>query len=367
MSTAGARLEVAPHILQIDPYKPGKPEDELVRELGLAHVIKLASNENCLGPSPLAVEAVRKAAERMHRYPDGSGYSLRDVLSRKMTVPLNRIVLGNGSTDIVETIARTYLQPGDNAITADQTFVMYRIATISVNAECRSIPIRDFSYDLDAILAAIDQRTRIIYIANPNNPTGTMIARKKFESFLQSVPPDVLIVHDEAYREYVEAKDYPNGADYLQRYPNLIVLRTFSKIYGLAGIRIGYGLSSEDVILNLNRLRSPFNTSSIAQAAAIAALDDVDHVARSREHNRVERSFLETELKARNISCAASVTNFLLMNVPDCMRVYEALLHHGVIVRPMKSFNNQEGIRVTIGKHEENVKFLEALDQFYGR
>lgn len=367
MSTAGARLEVASHILQIDPYKPGKPEDELIRELGLAHVIKLASNENCLGPSPLAVEAVKKTADRMHRYPDGSGFSLRDVLSRKIGIPLKRIVLGNGSTDIVETIARTYLQPGDNAITADQTFVMYRIATISVNSECRTIPVRDFSYDLDAILAAIDQRTRIIYIANPNNPTGTMIHRKEFESFLQSVPPDVLIVHDEAYREYVEEEEYPNGVEYLQRYPNIIVLRTFSKIYGLAGIRIGYGVSSEDVILNLNRLRSPFNTSSIAQAAAIAALDDVNHIARSREHNRVERQFLVTELKARGIPCTPSVTNFLLLNVPECMRIYEALLHHGVIVRPMKSFNNQEGIRVTIGKHEENITFLEALDKVCGR
>lgn len=363
MSTTIYRFGVAPHILQIDPYKPGKPEDELARELGLSRVFKMASNENCLGPSPMALEAIGKMLSKSHRYPDGSGYAFRRALSEKLNTPFAQIIPGNGSTDLVETIARTYLQPGDNTITADQTFVMYRIATIGADGKCITIPVREFSYDLSGILKAINERTRIIYIANPNNPTGTMIPKREFEAFLREVPPDVLVVHDEAYREYVERDDYPNGLDYLPNYPNLVVLRTFSKIYGLAGIRIGYGVSCEEVILNLNRLRSPFNTSSIAQAAAIAALDDEQHVTRSREHNRIERRFLETELKARNIPYVPSVTNFVLLNVPGCMQIYQAMLQHGVIVRPMKSFNNQEGIRVTIGTHEENVAFLRALEK----
>ena len=363
MSTTGFRFGVASHILQIDPYKPGKPEDELARELGLSRVFKMASNENCLGPSPLAVEAMKAAVEKTHRYPDGSGYALRQELSRKLKMPFPQIIPGNGSTDLVEIIAHTYLQPGDNCITADQTFVMYRIAAISVNAKCITIPVRNFSYDLDAMLGAINSRTRVIYIANPNNPTGTMIPRREFEAFLREVPPDVLVIHDEAYCEYVERTDYPNGLEYIDKHPNLVVLRTFSKIYGLAGIRIGYGISCEEIILNLNRVRSPFNTSSVAQAAAIAAINDNEHIRRSREHNRTERKFLETELLARNIPYVPSVTNFVLLNVPDCMRIYDALLHHGVIVRPMKSFNNQEGIRVTVGRHEENVAFLAALEK----
>lgn len=363
MSTTSYRFGVAPHILQIDPYKPGKPEDELVREMGLSRVIKMASNENCLGPSPLAVAAMKDALEKSHRYPDGSGFYLRQALSRKLNVPFSQIIPGNGSTDLVECLARTYLQPGDNSITADQTFVMYRIATLGVNAECITVPVKNFSYDLDGMLRAINERTRIIYIANPNNPTGTMIPRREFEAFLREVPPDVLVVHDEAYCEYVERDDYPNGLEYVEKHPNLVVLRTFSKIYGLAGIRIGYGVSCEEVILNLNRLRSPFNTSSLAQAAAIAALNDTEHLQRSREHNRSERKFLETELLARNIPYVPSVTNFVLLNVPDCMRIYDALLHHGLIARPMKSFNNQEGIRVTVGRHDENVAFIGALEK----
>jgi histidinol-phosphate aminotransferase len=361
MSTIETRFAVAPHILQIDPYKPGKSEDELIRELGLPKVYKMASNENCLGPSSLALDAMKTAAEKTHRYPDGSGYLLRKKLSTHLNVPMEQIILGNGSTDLVETIARAYLQPGDNTITADQTFVMYRIATIAVNGECRMIPVRQFSYDLEGILRAIDSRTRVIYIANPNNPTGTMLGSREFENFLREVPPDVLVVHDEAYREYVDG-DYPDSVDAARRNANLVLLRTFSKIYGLAGIRIGYGVSCEEIILNLNRLRSPFNTNSIAQAAAIAALDDTEHLRRSREHNRVERRFLETELKARHVPFVPSVTNFLLLTVPGCMRIYQAMLQQGIIARPMKSFNNQEGIRVTVGRHEENTAFLAALE-----
>jgi len=243
-----------------------------MRELGLHTVIKLASNENSLGPSPLAMKAIQEAAQRTNRYPDGSGYYLRQALSKKWNVSPSRIMLGNGSTDLVEIIARTYLQPQLNSITAKQTFLMYRLATLSMNATCIEIANRDYAYDLAGMLEAINGNTRIIFIANPNNPTGMMINKSEMESFLGNLPSRVLVVLDEAYFEYIERDDFPNGLEYLGQYSNLIVLRTFSKVYGLAGIRIGYAIASEDVIAQLNRIRSPFNTSVVAQAAGLAAL-----------------------------------------------------------------------------------------------
>jgi histidinol-phosphate aminotransferase len=358
-----SRFAISQGISQIEPYKPGKPEEELMRELGLPTVIKLASNENCLGPSPRAIEAIEQTLPRANRYPDGSGYYLRQALSNKLGVPASRIMLGNGSTDLVEIIARTYLQPGHNSITARQTFLMYRLATLSMNAAAVEVPNRDYAYDPGEMLEAIDKNTKIVFIANPNNPTGMMIPKSEMDRFLAEVPAHVLVVLDEAYFEYIERNDFPNGLDYLSRFPNLIVLRTFSKIYGLAGIRIGYALASDEIIALLNRIRSPFNTSLVAQAAGIAALEDVDHVRRTLEHNRKERSFLEERLAAMRIRVLPSVTNFLLLLIPDAATVYEKLLRSGIITRPMGPFNLPEGLRVTVGRHEENVAFLKALEQ----
>lgn len=362
MSIAKKKFAVASHILQIPPYTPGKPEDELVREFGLSRIVLMASNENSLGPSSLAIAAMKRAVEKTHRYPDDGGFHLKHALSSKLNAPPGQIVLGNGSTDLIELIVRAFLQPGQNCVTADHTFPMFRNAAAAVNAECIQVPMRRFHHDLDRILHSMNKHTRILYIANPNNPTGTMIGRGDLETFLGQVPPDVLVVHDEAYCEYVSSPNYQSGVELLSRYPNLIALRTFSKIHGLAGIRIGYGISSEEVIATLNRIRSPFNTNSVSQAAGIAALQDQDHVKFSCQTNFAERNFLEAELSSRGIEFVPSVANFVLLNIPAGKRIFDGLLRTGHVVRWMKTFNNHEGIRVTVGRHEENASFLAALD-----
>src|SRR5262245_36356415 len=248
MTENGSRLNVPSNILKIEPYLPGKPEEELMRELGLTHVIKMASNENCFGPSPAAMEAMKAALERVHRYPDGNGFYLKKALSEKLGVQSERIILGNGSTDLIEIIARTYLEAGSNTVTADQTFLMYRVVTVGMNAECKTVPLRDFTFNLPAILNAIDDHTKLVYIANPNNPTGTIVKRNDLESFLKQVSSKVLVVLDEAYFNYVDDQDYASGLEFLDQYENIIVLRTFSKIHGLAGIRIGYAIACDEII-----------------------------------------------------------------------------------------------------------------------
>lgn len=362
MSVAKRKLAVASHILQIPPYTPGKPEDELVREFGLSRIVLMASNENFLGPSSLAISAMKRAVEKTNRYPDDGGVRLKQALSAKLKVPAGQIILGNGSTDLIELIVRTFVQPGQNCVTADHTFPMFRNAAAAVNAECIQVPVCRFQYDLERILHSLNPQTRILYIANPNNPTGTMIERSDLETFLREVPDDVLVIHDEAYCEYVTSPAYPDGVELLSRYPNLVALRTFSKIHGLAGIRIGYGISSEEVIATLNRIRAPFNTNSVSQAAGVAALQDQEHVKVSCETNFTERTLLEAELSKRDIEFVPSVANFVLLNIPASKRVYEGLLRTGHVVRWMKTFNNHEGIRVTIAGREENASFLAALD-----
>jgi histidinol-phosphate aminotransferase len=362
---ADYRFPIPPNISQIEPYKPGKPEEELMRELNLDRVIKLASNENCLGPSPMALEAMQQAASKTHRYPDGSGYYLRKALAKKLNVDFPKIILGNGSTDLVNMIARTYLEPGDNTIAADQTFLMYKIATLTMNATCVQVPLLNFKCDLAAMAKAVNPRTKIVYLANPNNPTGTISTWAELENFLSELPGRVLLVLDEAYFDYVEDNEYPDGILFLDKYPNVIVLRTFSKVYGLAGIRMGYGIACEEIIENLNRVRSPFNTNVLAQSAALAALEDHNHVTRSRNTNREERRFLEEGLSRLGVPFVPSVANFILIPIEQATKIYEALLHQGIIVRPMNSFHMQEGLRVTIGKHEENVAFLNALSKVW--
>jgi histidinol-phosphate aminotransferase len=362
MKTAN-RFAVSPNIEQIQPYVPGKPEEELVRELGLTQVIKLASNENALGPSPRAAEAMTAAVSKTNRYPDSGGYYLREALAERLKVPFSSLVLGNGSTDLIELIARTYLEPRHNTIIADQTFLMYRIATLSMNATCITVPLKDHLFDLDAILDNVNKETRIVFIANPNNPTGTMLRKNEMNRFIKSLRSDVFVVLDEAYIDFVTDSDFADGIQYLKKFPNVIVLRTFSKIHGLAGIRIGYGIAAEEIVENLNRLRAPFNTNVLAQAAALAALQDQDHIEKSRLHVLTERKLLETKLTEMKLAFVPSVTNFIYLPLPNATGLYEKLLQEGIIVRPMKSFNHQEGLRVTIGTHEENVAFLQALQK----
>ncbi len=362
-----SRLRIPENIALIDPYVPGKPTEEVERELGLSSSIKLASNENPLGPSPRAVEAMAEATSRANRYPDGSGHYLRRRLSEIHGLPAEQIMLGNGSTELVEILARTLLGKDGVGLMADQAFIMYRIAVMAVNGNARVVPLREMRHDLPGMADAIDASTRVVYIANPNNPTGTYVTHDELESFLERVPGDIPVVLDEAYREYVTASDYPESLSLLRQGRRIVILRTFSKIYGLAGLRLGYALTTPDIREAAERVRSPFNTSSLAQAAGLAALDDQEHVRRSREHNARERAFLQNNLTRLGVQFAPSVANFLLVDTGrDAGAIFSELLRTGIIVRPMLAYDLPTSIRVTVGTHEENLAFLTSLKQVLG-
>jgi len=355
------------NIASLDPYVPGKPISEVERELGLSDSVKLASNENPLGPSPKALEAARRALSDAHRYPDGSGWHLRETLGRLHGVPMDQIVLGNGSTDLVEILARTFLGRDGSAVMADQAFIMYRLAAMAVNGGARPVPLTAMRHDLRAMAAAVDAGTRLVFIANPNNPTGTHVTRSELGSFLDSIPPDVLVVVDEAYHEYVMAEDYPDAVDWVREGRRLAVLRTFSKAHGLAGLRLGYAVTTAEVRGAVERVRSPFNTNSVAQAAALAALDDTAHVARAREHNAREMAFLEESLRRLGVQFTPSVGNFVLVDTArDGDDLFARLLRRGVIVRPMRAYGLPSCLRVTVGTRRENGLFLQALAQELG-
>jgi len=353
---------VAPHILEIIPYKPGKPISEVKRELGLDEVIKLASNENPLGPSPRAKEVIQKTIGELHYYPEDSGYFLRNKLSEKLNIDPEMIVLGNGSSEIIVNIGRAFLKPGDQILTSETSFVMYALCGAYTNNKVIQTPMKDWSYDLDALAGNITSNTRIIFIANPNNPTGTYFGKQEWESFLNKVPSDVLVVLDEAYCEYVDQPNYPNGLDYLREYSNLVILRTFSKIYGLAGIRVGYGIASKELVDILYRVKLPFNANALGQEAAIAALDDDEFVSQSRDVNRKGLKFLEEFFRKNNVSCILSVANFIMITLPvDGNVCYEKMKKRGVLIRPLRGFGCRNGVRVTVGRMEENMKFADAF------
>jgi len=356
------------HIAGITPYVPGKPVEEVERELNLAGSIKLASNENPFGASPLAVDAIRRAASGVNRYPDGGGFYFKQKLAKRLGVAENQVILGNGSTEIVEILSRTFLGAEGAAVIADQAFVMYRLAVAAVNGRAKIVPLREMTHDLPAMADAITPDVKLVFIANPNNPTGTAVGRTELESFLDRVPAGVLVVLDEAYREYAEAEpSYPDGLALLREGRPLAVLRTFSKIYGLAGLRLGYALTGADVAAAVEKVRSPFNTSSLAQAAGMAALDDQEHVRISREMTLIERDFLQGELARRGHDFTPSVANFVLVRTPaPAERVFQELLRLGVIVRPMAAYNFPTSLRVTIGTRAENERFLEAFGQVLG-
>lgn len=356
-------IKVPDNIARIRPYIPGKPIEEVEREYGLSHSVKLASNENPLGPSPRAVQAFKHAIHELHRYPDGSGYFLRKRLSELHDVPMDQIMLGNGSSELVEIYSRTFLGRQGSAVMADQAFIMYRLAVMAVNGNALVVPLKAMTHDLDAMADRIEPSTRLVFIANPNNPTGTYVDHETIARFLDRVPEEVLVVLDEAYREYVGAPDYPDSLSFLRAGRRLAVLRTFSKIYGLAGLRLGYAFTNRDVREASEKVRSPFNTSSLAQSAGLAALEDHEHVARSRETNARELAFLESELTRRRISFVPSVANFILVDTRrDSDEFFVAMLKEGVIVRPMRAYNLPTSVRVSVGTHEENSAFLKALD-----
>ena len=355
-----------PGVQKLSPYVPGKPVDELARELNLdpAGIVKLASNENPLGPSPKALEAIRAELAELTRYPDGNGFELKTKLAARCGVSPAQVTLGNGSNDILDLVARAWLAPGLNAVFSQYAFAVYPIATQAVGAQGKVVPAKAHGHDLEAMLAAIDANTRVVFVANPNNPTGTWFGPDALESFLARVPQSVLVVLDEAYIEYAEGDELPDGLDYLARYPNLLVSRTFSKAYGLASLRVGYALSSPQVADVLNRVRAPFNVNSLALSAACAALDDADYLAASRRTNDAGMAQLEAGFRRLGLSWIPSKGNFIAVDFGrDAAPINQALLQAGVIVRPVAGYGMPTFLRVSIGTEQENARFLEALEQ----
>lgn len=355
-----------PGVQKLSPYVPGKPVDELARELDLdpRTIVKLASNENPLGPSPRVISAIRAELDELTRYPDGNGFVLKQMLAERCGVNVNQVTLGNGSNDILELVARAYLAPGLNAVFSEHAFAVYPIATQAVGAQAKAVPARQWGHDLDAMRAAIDERTRVVFIANPNNPTGTWFDAKALDSFLAGVPEDVLVVLDEAYIEYAEDGELPDGLAFLAAHPNLLVSRTFSKAYGLAALRVGYAICSAQIADVLNRVRQPFNVNSLAQAAACAALDDRDYLAQSRACNAAGMQQLEAGFKQLGLEWIPSKANFIAVDFGrDAAPINQALLRQGVIVRPVAGYGMPTFLRVSIGTEAENARFLDVLSK----
>ena len=353
-----------PGVQQLSPYVPGKPVDELARELDIdpATIVKLASNENPLGASPRALAAIRDELAELTRYPDGNGFALKSLLSSQCGVQLDQVTLGNGSNDILELVARAYLAPGLNAVFSEHAFAVYPIVTQAVGADAHVVPAREWGHDLPAMLKAIDSNTRVVFIANPNNPTGTWFDANALNEFLQDVPERVLVVLDEAYIEYAEGGELPDGLEFLSAYPNLLVSRTFSKAYGLAALRVGYALSSAVVADVLNRVRQPFNVNSLALAAACAALQDTEYLAESRRLNDAGMHQLQEGFRELDLSWIPSRGNFIALDLGQLAApVYQGLLREGVIVRPVANYGMPNHLRITIGLPVENTRLLEAL------
>lgn len=356
--------DLAPsYIRSIAPYQPGKPISELAREMGLQpeQIVKLASNENPLGVSPKALEAMHTALEDVARYPDGNSFALRDAVCSKFGLQPDQLVFGNGSNDILELAARAFLAPGAEAIYAEHAFAVYALVTQATGAAGITIPAKDFGHDLAAMLAAVNDRTRIIFIANPNNPTGTLLAKDELRAFLQQVPRHVLVVLDEAYDEYLPTAVKSESISWLAQFENLIISRTFSKAYGLAGLRIGFGMATAAVADIMNRVRQPFNVNSVAQAAAVASLADDAFVARSYALNQAGMLQITQGLDSLGLDYIPSFGNFVSFRVQAAAEVYQRLLQHGVIVRPIANYGMPQYLRVSIGLFAENARFLEVL------
>ncbi len=351
------------------PYEPGKPIEDVERELGLSRVIKLASNENPLGPSPKAMRALRRAIGRIHLYPDGGCYYLKKRLARALGVRPTQLVIGNGSNEIIELLARGFLERGDRVVSSGTSFLVYPIIAQVCGGEFVSVPMLDFRYDLNAIAAKIDRRTKLVFISNPNNPTGTYVTRREVDVFMKRVPPNVIVCFDEAYYDFVDARDFPDSFSYVgPRHPNVIILRTFSKSYGLAGLRVGYGVADEEMVIFLNKVRQPFNVSRLAQVAACAALDDSAFLRRTQQLVSAGRQFLYAQFLKMELFHVPSQANFIMLNVRrDATKIFGALMREGVIVRSMKAYGLPTYIRVTVGKKSENVVFIRALGKVLGK
>jgi histidinol-phosphate aminotransferase len=354
------RALVTPSIEQLRPYEAGKPIEELARERGITDAVKLASNENPHGPSPKAVEAIRGVLADVHRYPDANAYSLRERLAASLGVPMAEVLHGNGSNELLDLLVRTFTTPEDHVVFAEPSFVVYRMAALAHGAAFTAVPLTGDVHDLEMMARAITPRTRLVFVANPNNPTGTYVGRAALEQFLRKVPPDVIVALDEAYAEYADAPDYASALSMRALHERLVVLRTFSKIYGLAALRVGYAVAPTDICDYLNRVRAPFNLSSLGQVAALAALDDAEHVTRSRARNAAERTRLSSALGALGFAVTPSQANFVYARSPlPAKALYEALLDRGVIVRAFGGLPDH--VRITVGTESENDRLIAAL------
>ncbi len=347
------------HISEIKPYIPGMPIEELERELGISGSVKLASNENPVGPSPLAIRALRKEIGELNRYPDGNCHYLRNALSDKLNIRRDQLIFGNGSNEIIELAVRTFLSPGDEAIMAHPSFVVYSTIVQAVKGKSIIVPLKDWRHDLNAMAAKITDKTRLIFIANPNNPTGTINTQDEIDSFMKQVPDDILVIIDEAYYEYVVSPDYPQSINYLKHNRDILILRTFSKICGLAGLRIGYGITTNLISTEMNKVRQPFNVNFLAQTAALAALNDDNHLEKSRKINERGKNYLYKELKKLGLRYIPTEANFIFIPFKNKIsaELYSSLLNKGIIIRPM----GPEAARVTIGTPKENKLLIEAL------
>lgn len=355
-----------PWIEDLVVYEPGLPIEEVARELGFENpdeIVKLASNENALGPSPRAVDAMHAQAEAMHLYPDGGTFYLRKKLAAHLDVAPNRILPGTGSNELIEFLGHVFLGPGTNIVMSECAFVVYRLVAAAARAETIAVPMVELRHDLDAMCRAITPQTRMVFVANPNNPTGTIVSQAEIDRFMAQVPDDVIVCFDEAYVELLEPEDQPDVLRYVREGRNVVVLRTFSKAYGLAGLRVGYAVAPEPCIALLNRVRQPFNVNAMAQAAACAALDDTAHLKQTRRMVRDGIARFEAGFKALGLHWVPSGVNFVLVDVGAGRKTFEALQQHGVIARPMDGYGMPDHIRITIGTRAENAKCLAALQQ----
>lgn len=350
-------------------YKTGRPIEETARELGIEdadHILKAASNENALGPSPLAVEAMQKSATQMHRYPDGGAYCLKRALAKKLNVKPDELLPANGSNELIELLGHVFLEPGKGIVMADLAFVVYRLIAESSRADVAAVPMKDFTHDLDAMLAAIGTDTRIVFIANPNNPTGTMVDESTIDGFMGRVPDHVVVCFDEAYIELLPPEKRPDTLKFVKEGRNVVLLRTFSKAYGLAGLRIGYAIAPKVCIDLLNRVRQPFNVNAMAMSAAIAALADDAHVERTRKMVRTGMRYFEDKFAGMGLGYVPSAANFVLVEVGKGHSVFESLKREGIIVRPMDGYGLPQYVRITVGTREENERCIAALARVLG-
>jgi len=356
-----------PQIFNLKPYVPGKPIEEVQRELGIDDIIKLASNENPLGPSPLGQKAFSEVVDKLHIYPDANCFRLKQKLSRMLDCNPQDLLVGNGSDELLKLLAETFLNPGDEIIFAQPSFAEYEFTATIMGATSVKVPLIDFKHDLNAMLAAITPRTKMLYICNPNNPTGTIVTAEEIDSFMSRVPQDVLIIFDEAYYEYVESPSYASGIKYVKEGRNAVVLRTFSKIYGLAALRVGYGVTTPDIAAAVERVTEPFNVNTPAQVAAAAALDDKEHLEQSRKVNQAGKKYLYEEFEKLQLKYLKTDANFIFVDTgKDSQEVFQELLKKGVIIRSGDIFGYPTYIRVTVGSEKENVRFIEGLKKILG-